>query len=208
MEKRVYFVRHGEIPGNNGPVRGGPDSSLNEVGIAQAALVAVRVARLPTVDAFVASSMRRACQTADIISEKIGKPYERSDLFIELRRPSVQIGRPKDDPEVVAAEAALEKYYGEGFKHSDEETFEEFKARAAAALAFLAERPEGSLLVVTHGLFLRMLVGYALYGEALTGAMFRPLLARLKTQNTGITVFEHGDSGWWLRTWNDHAHLG
>ena len=75
------------------------------------------------------------------------------------------------------------------------------------------------MLVVTHGLFLRMLIATVLLGKDLTGPEYKRFFDATLTKNTGISVLqfleeEHARRdrparrGWILYVYNDHAHLG
>ena len=123
------------------------------------------------------------------------------------------MGKSKDDPIAVeAGKAVREKFHLPGFRFSDEENFDDLKNRAGAALKHLAEQPEESILVVTHGLFMRIVIAYALFGEKLTGEECVKFLRAFHMENTGITILGYDEkypvSPWWLWVWNDHAHLG
>lgn len=210
--KKVYFVRHGESEGNIGPIRQTGESPLTERGRAQAEFVATRCAKLP-IDIIVSSTMTRARQTAEIIHAHINVPRDESDLFVERRRTSVELGRPKDDPAgLEAARLVRENFHVSGYRHSDEENFDDLKSRAGAALDYLRERPEQNILVVTHGYFMRALMARVVMGEELTSFEGAKFIRTFHMENTGITVLvydeKHLDSPWWFWMWNDHAHLG
>ncbi len=131
MIKNIYFVRHGESEGNISDIRLPETSPLTELGRKQAEYVAKRASKLP-IDVMFASTMIRAQETARIISEKIGKDFESFDFFIESVVPSEHVGKTKDDPLVVKEMDKIWKNFGvPGFKHSDEESFDELKKRAA-----------------------------------------------------------------------------
>ncbi len=211
MIKNIYFVRHGESEGNVSIVRLPETTPLTELGRKQAEYVAKRAAKLP-IDVMFASTMIRAQETARIISEKIGKDFESFDFFGERRMPSAHIGTAKDDPQVIEDMDKIKKNLGvAGFKHSDEESFDDLKKRAAKAVKFLEARPEENILVVTHGFFLRIIVAYITFGEALTAYECDKFLRVLRPQNAGITVLKYDETEedpWKLWIWNDHAHLG
>lgn len=209
--KTVYLVRHGESEGNVDPIFQGADSPLTEVGKRQAEYVAERCKALP-VEAFVASSMVRAQETARIIEEKIGKSPESSDLFVERMRPSSIIGKSRHDAEAIRLEEDWWKSLaGDGPRVSDGEDFEQLKERAKRALQYLEARPEQNILVVTHGFFLRALVAYTLFGDELSPKEFKPFMDSMYTANTGISVLRHNakkvTQPWHVWIWNDHSHL-
>jgi probable phosphoglycerate mutase len=208
---KVYFVRHGESEGNVGSIRQGPHSPLTKHGRKQANFIADRVARLE-VDTLVSSTMKRAVETAEIIGQRIEKPFETSELFIERRRPKEQIGNAKNSPLALEAETAIiQNFTVPGFRYSDEENFDDLKKRAEAALEFLVQKSTNRVVVVTHGFFLRVLAAYAVFGKSLTAPVCDRFIQKFHTENTGITVFgfdqNRTQSPWWLWVWNDHSHL-
>lgn len=212
---KVYFVRHGESEENVGSVFGGPESPLTEHGRKQAGFVAERFTEIP-VDLIISSTYERARETAYIISSVIEKPIEYSDLFVERRRPSEEIGTPKDGPLFSKNREIMRvNRHNPGWRHSDEENFEDSKKRGLAALNFILSLPHENVLVVTHGLFLRMLVSCMIFGEEMTSHEYFKIMVSLETRNTGITMCENKpivsyirDNPWHIVAWNDHAHLG
>lgn len=208
--KRVYFVRHGQTQTNVERLHGDPSDPLTEEGLKQAAFIAERVAKLP-VEAFIASPYVRTRQTAEFIAKKLGKEPEYSDLFVESWFVSGFAGIPESDPETEQIFATIREGYGPGFKFRDEETYDDHTTRARAALDLLANRPEDQILVVTHGLFLKILIAHIIFDLKPTAQEIQKITWHLDTENTGITVFTY-DPGrrtpWRLWIYNDHAHLG
>jgi probable phosphoglycerate mutase len=215
MEKHIYFVRHGESDTNHDGILRGPLTNLTDLGRQQAEEVAKRVERLG-VTALIASTYPRAIQTADAIERRLGLPMETSDLFVEIRGSSARLNLHHTDPIVARIYTEIDEgYETPGHRHSDEENFDDIKARALAALRALESHPAERICVVTHGHFLRALFGAMWAGEALTGTEFRRNMKKLLTDNTGITYATHGKSplsgqenSWTLISWNDSAHLG
>ncbi|MBC7836841.1 histidine phosphatase family protein [Acetobacteraceae bacterium] len=209
--KTVYFVRHGESISNVSKAHQGIDEPLTELGQKQAQFIAKRVAKLP-IEAFIVSPVIRAHQTAEYIAKEIGKEPEFSELFIESRGPKRFWGLTNDDPTAKEAYSQISKNYGTpGWHFEDEENYEDHTRRAQAALAFLAVRSEEKILVVTHGLFLRILIAHSIFDMKPTPQEIKKITYNLETANTGITIL-HYDQGhaipWRLWVWNDHAHLG
>lgn len=210
--KTIFFVRHGESESNAGPVYKGFDARLTEKGREQARLIARRCAALDF-EVIISSTMPRALDTARAIASEAKKPIIESELFWERKRPSAQMGMEKRSPEAERINTVIfENFLVPGARHSDEENFEDLKARAGSALAYVVSRPEKRILVATHGIFMRMVLAHAVMGSDLTGGVALAFLRSFKTKNTGLTVLEHGDgkaySPWEVLTWNDHAHLG
>ncbi|MBI5456990.1 histidine phosphatase family protein [Candidatus Kaiserbacteria bacterium] len=217
--KTIYIVRHGETAGNKGKFFQTPDTPLSDEGRKQAEYMAERAAKL-SIECIVASTMDRANETARIISKKIGVPVESTDLLRERILPKEQRGKPMDDAGQLQITQEVTEHFGEpGWRYSDEETFEDLRARTDTVLKMLEERKENTILVVTHGVFQRLLLARLLLGSALTPEACEHVLETSLTTNTGLTVLRYGfeehkgyyssaKNGWQLLVWNDHAHLG
>lgn len=217
--KTIYFVRHGQSEGNAGLVWVDEKSALSAKGREQARIVAERFTKLP-VDVVISSSMKRAVETAAIIAERINVKAEQSDLFGERKHPSILYGKVRNDPSAMkVSNEVRENFHVPGYRHSDEENFDDFKKRSLACLAYLEQRSEEHILVVTHGFFLRVLMAAVIFGDALAGEECERMIRSLLMDNTGVTIvrlrdtpyrLRTGELGakWELRVWNDHAHLG
>jgi probable phosphoglycerate mutase len=214
--KRIYLVRHGESEANVALTHGTGESPLSEKGLEQAEFIAERASKLP-VQRIISSTMVRAHDTAKIIGRKLGLPVETSDLFVESRGPSETIDTSYTDPKTIQAYEEIRQNYGKpGWRHSDEETFEDQMKRTQAALTFLLDLPEEHILVASHGLFLRLLMGYVVFGPTPTPREFQRVVWGFGTKNTGLSILEYQEryfdgmklpNPWQVVTWNDHAHL-
>ncbi len=209
MEKHIYFVRHGESEGNVSGVFHGHDVDLTEKGREQAALVAKRVERL-NIDALITSPFPRAVSTAQAISEQMGISIEQSDLFTEWIPPSSFIGKSREDPETKKELEIISDSTDNDYRHSDEETFSELMVRAKNATNFLEIYEGENICVVTHGGFIRLLVGLTALRSSFTKGNFKAMIRNFRLYNTGITHLKYNsEKGWWqLITWNDQVHLG
>ncbi len=217
--KTVYLVRHGESEANvDAPLFLGDESVLTEKGKQQARFIAERAAAL-SFDALIASPVHRAQETAHFIAERTGHVFETCSLMAERVMPRELVGKRRDDPK---AEATYEAWVGTLFdpdkRVGEGENFDDLKRRAGEALRFLETRPERSLLIVTHGLFLRTILARVIFGDGLRPDELRHFIKATRTTNTGITILAHGamrafsgdspESRWYIRVYNDHAHLG
>jgi len=213
QEKIVYFVRHGQSKDNVSPVFQSPDSPLNNHGVQQAKSIADRAAKL-SFEAIISSPFARAKQTAEIIAKTTAKPVEYSELFTERIKPTFINGKPYEDSKAHQIWQEWEKsLYTPGLRVEDGENFDDIIARADKALAFLQNREEQSLVVVTHGYFLRTIVARVLIGDMLSGEIFNGIQRTAAMENTGLTVLQYradyeGGLAWRLWIYNDHAHLG
>ncbi len=206
--KTIYFVRHGESDANVGERFADDETvSLTKRGRSQAEAVALRCAKL-SLEAIISSTMRRASETAAIISEAIGMPFELSSEFIERPIPSSVHGRLRTDKEALRIlEEWSKKTMGQGGE------FAELKERAGRALALLAARSESRILVVSHGFFMRTVLARVIFGDSLTPKELGSIMRAIPTtEKTHISVFRYHEDGredpWKLWVWNDHAHLG
>jgi broad specificity phosphatase PhoE len=213
IEKTVYFVRHGESENNVAPVFQSPDSPLNENGRRQAEYIAARVSKLPF-EALIASPFQRAKQTAEAITKATGMAAEYSDLFVERIKPTSINGKPYRDEKANMLWREWEKsLHTPNMRVEDGENFDDLVARADRALALLRDRLEKSMVVVTHGYFLRTILARVLLRNLLSGEIFRCFQRAAAMENTGLTVLRYHagseeDSSWRLWVYNDHAHLG
>jgi broad specificity phosphatase PhoE len=187
----------------------GPDLEQyrSELGRRQAACVARRFERIP-VDLVITSHMARAAETGRCIAERNGWPMVVDPRFQEILRPAIVRGQGRDAPEVLEVMRFVAEHWTNArVKHSDEENFFDLKTRALQALEHLAERPERTLLVVTHGTFLGMLLCCMMAGEEVSPPWFDRIRQFLVLQNAAISVCAYDQGTWYLVSWNDHAHL-
>jgi len=162
----LYLVRHGETEYNRrGIVQGGGiDSSLNDTGRQQAEKLAQRLHSV-SFDAVYASTMRRAKQTADILAD----PHEpvRREFLDDLQEMSwgVYEGAHPSSERDEALGAVKRDWRSGVFDRAVEggESALEVQERANRAIRHLLSEEEGrTVLVVTHGRYLRVLLASVL----------------------------------------------
>lgn len=208
---RLYIVRHGQSEGNAQRFVQSRETQLTNKGREQADFVGKRAESLP-IEKIISSTYDRTRETTEIINTHIGKPVEYSELLIEVRRPDEILNKP-------AGHEDIEKYFTAWkeneedpswrYSKNDENIFD-VRDRALKALSFLESQKEKNIMVVSHGLFIRMLIFTMLVKERDFSAKFyRSYQDFMRTANTGITVCRYNEEdGWQLITWNDYAHLG
>ena len=188
--RRFYFVRHGETLLNAEHIRQGEDGALSENGRDQAEEVGKYLSRFP-IKRIISSTYPRARETADIIGLHLKKPIVYSRLFVERKNPSEIIGKHTDDPEVMRIVDQMDlAYHPDDYRFSNEENFIDLKKRARKCLALLSRQGARETAVVTHHVFLKILVAYLLYRERLHAADFVKLAFFNVSDNAGITVCE------------------
>lgn len=211
--KVVYFVRHGQSEDNAAPVFQAAESPLSELGKKQAEKIAHRISKIDF-ETLISSPLRRAKETTAEITRMTGKEAEFSNLFEERQKPRSLYGKPQADAVAKKLWDTWEKsLYTPGLRIEDGENYDDLVARADKALNFLAERREKSLVVVTHGYFLRTMIARVILGETLTAPAFEMFQSRVTMENTGLSAlkFKRNNKGeliWRLWIYNDHAHLG
>lgn len=178
----ILLVRHGETDGNAARILQRPDVPLNARGLRQAAQLAERL----STDGFVhilCSDLLRARMTAAPLAARSGFAVEESPLLQE---------RNFGDLRGTAYAACSEDPFGLDFAPPNGEDWPTFHVRVAAAFAFIVTRRHavgGTLVVVTHGLVCRALVGrHALLADG--------VVAPERYDNTSVTVLhEHPPHG-------------
>jgi probable phosphoglycerate mutase len=201
---RLLLVRHGESNVTVRQVVGGERTcdGLSPLGVRQADALRERFERgnEPTVDVLVATTLRRAAQTAEIIAPALG------DLPVVIESELVE-HRPGEADGVAFAE------FGARFGMFDlraepdrplapgGESLQQFHDRVRVTLRALVAQHEGSTIcVVCHG--------------GVIDNAFRDLLGvgltapfDLWTLNTSLTELRLRDGRWTLLRYNDAAHL-
>ncbi len=164
--------------------------------------------------------MTRAKQTAEIISQKIGKDVIESPFFAEGLYSTRLLGMPVKDPEAIAFVKTYFEHFSESdLRLEDGENFADLKKRVLAGLDLLSKRPEEHIAVVSHAFFLWIIAAAGIFGEGMTAKECKGIIQGFDLmRNTGLTVLTHGApvrkatgepvSPWQLVVWNDHAHLG
>jgi len=222
-----YFVRHGQSILNDRGIRQDRHGQLSERGVEQAHITGERLAEEQAehgkMSVILCSPFDRTRETADIINMhlKVKKPIVYSELLAERRNPTEIIGRSVDDPEVRKIVDLIDhSFHDDDYRYSDEENFADMKERAKKCLAFLESRHEKRIIVVTHGIFLKILIAYMLNGDALTAHDYNKASYLNPSNNAGITVCQYTnglfntslfapkrEQRWKLIAWDDHINL-
>lgn len=176
----ILLIRHGETASNAARIVQTPETPLSERGIAQARLLARRLAG-SAVSRIVASDLARATMTAEAVRALTDAPLELDPLLQERNFGDLR-GTPY-------AELGVD-LFGPAYAPPAGETWEAFHERVDRAwerVLALAAAERGDLVVVTHGLVCHSLVTRKLHvpdaAEGLGGELMR-------FGNTALTVFE------------------
>ncbi len=193
---RLVVWRHGRTAWNaESRVQGHADVDLDEVGRAEAARSAVRVARLGP-DLVISSDLRRATSTAQALAELTGLPVE---LDARLRERYFGPWQGLTGPEIAARfPDDHARWTDEGIANPEIETVQAFTQRVVAAFRDVIDRVgAGTAVLVTHGGAARVGCGCLLGWPQ---ALWRTLGGLV---NCHWSELVHSpDRGWQLRTHN------
>lgn len=210
--KLIYFVRHGETVLNAQGVRQGPEGSLTEQGRAQALATAKRFPKekgRPQI--IISSPYQRTKETAEIIAQELHMKVKYCDLLRERKNPTEIVGHWGGEPEVKQIIDLIDKsYHADDLRVSDEENFSDLKKRAKKLLAYISRRRQKRIIMVTHGIFLKMVISYMLYGDKLTASQYNTLSYFNPAKNAGMTICSYTPhwfkkDEWKVLVWNDLA---
>lgn len=204
----IFFVRHGESRENKEQIFDTNDSPLTDLGKKQAEFLAERFKNIK-LDLIMTSDMGRAVETAETVNKYHQVDIEKTNLIREKKVPTELIGLKENDPKAIEIMSQIKNnIHDESFRHTDQETFEDFKDRVFKFLKLIEKKDVNDILVVGHGFVLRSVVGYILYGDKYSSHDFTRLRDTFLTKNTGVTICEYSKKrGWKILAWNDHAHL-
>ncbi len=202
---KVLFVRHGESDTNAGDTFQ-HDPSLTEKGGRQSALVSDRLAKLQ-INAIYTSTLKRARETAQMIARAHKCELIESPSLVERVRPSSMFGMTKNTPQYKKIHDAYSSAFAAGETFEDAESHHQIVQRVHDAQSKAIVPCEGTVVVVSHGYFIRAFMGRVLFGERLTPRLLTDMRHHFRTINTGITEFEVIGDKWKLISVNDYSHL-
>jgi 2,3-bisphosphoglycerate-dependent phosphoglycerate mutase len=143
--KRIFLVRHCKAAGQ------GPEAPLVEEGTRQAQELAEFLDRMD-IDYLIASPYRRAVDTIRPLSERLGKEIHTDERLIER---VLSTGHLENWME------CLEQTYEDfELKFQGGESSGEATARAIQVIQEAWDRPETSIVIVTHGALLSLIIKY------------------------------------------------
>ncbi len=214
---RLHFVRHGESLANEadkaGRERPADWDGLSERGWEQARGLGRRL-QGHGIEVIVASTMRRAQETAQGINEILGLEIETDPDLHELKQSDAFYASRGDFGDT--ASLNWMPTAPRDFAEPGAESFQDIMGRVHRVRERLSERAaEQRVLAVSHFGFLHFFLGAVLFGDEFSPGHVRGLY-QAGHANTGITIFEKRAarsldgfdlSGWCLTTWNDQAHL-
>ena len=206
---KLYFVRHGETTDASQKISQTQSSSLSTQGRKQAKLLASRLVDVK-IDVIYSSPMTRAQETTEIINKKLKLPVEFMDNDKELKRATALEGLSRDSEiHKKVRELALENRHNPDWKYEDSESVREIWDRSGKAIDHLIkEHLNDTVLVVSHGNFIRAFLARVLFGDEINIGVYHMFRKKFYSFNTSISLLEYTpEKGWMLVFWNDVAHI-
>ena len=198
----MYLFRHGETIWNvERRIQGVSPTPLNALGIEQAKALAGPL-KGKSIAAIYSSHLRRARQTADILSERLGVAVREEPRLAELDQGELE---GKTFAELQAEYNGLLDRWGympAEVRMPGGETLGELQERAWAAIETIREAHSGeSVVAVSHNLTITTILCRIL-GVDLNR------IRRIRQHNASFNVLEHTpDRGWSVVTMNNLSHL-
>lgn len=151
---KLLLIRHGQTDYNKNKLPQGQeiDSPLNDEGVRQVEAATVAVPR--DIDFIIASPLKRASQSADILNKTLGKEIRYDDRIKELKygslagKPWAQVAVLTGDPQVHERDRNADFDY----TAFGGESSVQVRTRVAAFVDEMRQTyPDGKILVATHG---------------------------------------------------------
>lgn len=204
-ETTFYLVRHGETEYNRQRiVQGrGVDTPLNGTGRRQAEAVAQRLAEVP-LDVMYTSTLRRAIQTAEpIVRTHPDVPIYRLADLEEMGWGVFEGTAPSSQRRAAFEDMYARWHRGEfDFRIEGGESILDVQARGRRAMRHILDRHRGkTILVVTHGRYLRVLLATLLEDYGLER------MHEIEHTNTGVNKLTLRDDCFEANLLNCTAHL-
>lgn len=156
--KNLYFIRHGQSVMNVLSLCSGTeDTPLTEQGIQQAIDAGEKIkASGVSFDSILCSPKTRAKVTAQKIADAVGFPISKIEYFDDLQERDFGILEGKNMTTMLGL---TPEYYYANPRCIDDvegvETIADLHTRAERLIAYVRNRPEESILLVSHGALLR-----------------------------------------------------
>lgn len=187
---KIYLARHGQDEDNaNGILNGRRDTPLTKKGMEQAQALAENITEhnLPIQKVYT-SPLKRAYQTAEIITEALALPKPESEPLLIEREFGRMTGQSIKDVEQLCAPDVIRTDTVTYFLcPQDAETFPQLKERAENLLAKLAEDGDmNNVLLVTHGD-----IGKMVYA-AFYGIDWKDALTQFHFGNSEVLLLQEG----------------
>lgn len=196
---RLFLVRHGETDKNIGQKlhQAQDPEVLNPKGVEQMEKTALTLAK-EDVEVLYSSNERRAIQSGEILSQKLGVPLQQISGMQE-RNWGKFAGRPWPEIEAVLKPMSLKERYL--YLPPEGESWQEFETRLIDSLTRILKENEGkTVVIVSHGGAIRASMPYLLNVPKEESFKYDP-------DNASITSFDYDGEKIFPKTINNTSHL-
>jgi broad specificity phosphatase PhoE len=157
----------------------------------------------------VSSPLRRARETASVLSEALDLPVVELPDLRELRE-SDDFGELSEEDQRLRRWSVWMTEHGDdpAYSYRGAESFDEMVARVERVQEWLLASGDEVVLAISHGIFLRFFFLCVLLGDRFEASLTERLW-QLRSVNCGLSTFEHlsdsprleGPGPWRCRTW-------
>ncbi|GAB3053722.1 histidine phosphatase family protein [Virgibacillus ainsalahensis] len=185
----ICLVRHGETDWNfYGKLQGKTDIPLNDTGIIQAEETG-KFLNASDYDVIIASPLKRAKRTAEIINTYLDLPFAVMEDFAE---------RSFGDAEGMMLEERKTQYPDK--RYPNQEKVEDFHSRVMAGIDKITiEHPDKRVLLVAHGAVINAILSIISNGKIGSG--------KTKLMNACISNIHFQQDQWNVKNYNQIEHL-
>ena len=156
MKYKFVFLRHGRsLADDEHKHEGRYDSPLTNIGKQQAEFTAQKL-KVYNFDLIITSPLKRALETAEIISRVIQRKIEINDLFKE-RDNGILAGLLLEEAKVKYPEPKYKNIY-QNFPEDSGENDIQLNSRALQCINSIVKRNPGNYLIVSHGTMLNAII--------------------------------------------------
>lgn len=212
----IYCIRHGETIANKNHERQGEAGGLTQDGRYQAFIFGQNINKYK-IDKIICSPFQRAIETLEEIKKTLNIKQENiiyTPLIGERRNPTSIIGKKYEDKETSEAIDFMDKtIHQENEKYEDEENYLELKIRAERAIDFIEKNSSRKTLIITHGIFLKMLISVIHYKDVLDIKKYINFSMLNTYDNTALTILKYhpwkifSKEKWEIVVYNDTSLL-
>ena len=204
----IFLIRHGQTLLNQSNTHQYSTTPLSDTGLMEARSLAQRL-KEAEIDIIYSSPLLRAKQTAEAIAKSSGQTITFLDELREIKRPTIIEGKNHDDKIVKQIKQDIKNNYArKGWHHSDEENFWDVRHRVEALMSNLQGEITENVLLVSHGVVIKMFLSLCIFGDQLTANNFLAFYENVFISNTGISHCSFSpELGWKVVRVNDTTHL-
>lgn len=214
--KYIYITRHGETIANKNHERQGEGGGLTQDGKYQAFTFGQNILKY-NIEKILCSPYQRAIETLEEIQKTLRINENNiiyTPLLAERRNPTSIIGKKYEESKSEEAINFIDKtIHEEDARYEDEENYLDLKNRAIKAIKFLEKNSKANTLVITHGIFLKMLICILHYKKEMDIKKYIEFTLFNSYSNTALTILKYSPwkifskNKWEIIVYNDTSFI-